>query len=181
MASPEDTRAPPTHTRRGTVRRGKGRGCRLSGAFVNPSGSARRTPPTASKGPGPGARGVSCAGPPARARSQQTPRSAAGDTDSGRGARGLATVTFRRAFLCVGRGQRIPISQVRGYGKTRRPPDGHLKRRLSDEALVDHGPDAPQVGLGVVVLRHDNLGSLGAEDAVAGSVVSTCTYYTRHP
>lgn len=38
----------------------------------------------------------------------------------------------------------------------------HAKRGLSGQTLVHYSADAPQVGLGVVVLGHDDLGSLCA-------------------
>lgn len=42
------------------------------------------------------------------------------------------------------------------------PGATHAKRSLSGQALVRYSADAPQVGLGVVVLGHDDLGSLRA-------------------
>lgn len=38
--------------------------------------------------------------------------------------------------------------------------DTNLEGRLADQALVDDRPYAPQVGLGVVILRHDDLWGL---------------------
>lgn len=44
--------------------------------------------------------------------------------------------------------------------------DTNLEGRLADQALVDYRPYAPQVGLGVVILRHDDLWGLrGAKGA----------------
>lgn len=48
----------------------------------------------------------------------------------------------------------------------------NLEGRLADQALVDDRPDAPQVGLGVVILGHDDLRSLrGAERVVQSCLV----------
>lgn len=39
----------------------------------------------------------------------------------------------------------------------------HLKGSLSSQALVDNRADTPQISFGIVLLRHDDLGSLCAD------------------
>lgn len=63
----------------------------------------------------------------------------------------------------------------------------HLEGRLADQALVDDRPDAPQVGLGVVILRHDDFRGLGGGEVEGeddgnggGSHFNELSSKTRH-